>query len=184
MKTIRYFSQTAWYHDQDDVFVSDRHICWPSMFHNCFMISGYCLLELLFVVLIAEILFMIALTNFEQISKKVRVFDAVAVSAYARAGVHEHYAVTGKWLTLFELDSLGEYIHDIEQGAVTIHYPDHKRHYPRGDRLTMRPAIQANGMNTTLRWYCGYAKPDDEIKLAGIDKTDIPEQYLISLCRR
>ncbi|MES9852103.1 MAG: pilin [Candidatus Thiodiazotropha sp. L084R] len=132
------------------------------------------------------ILIMIAIPNYRVANIKTIATEGLVISSEGRLQVHEYYAVTGKWLTQESALKNHQHseimTHNIEQGAVTMIFPQSKSLRLYGEQLTLRPVLFNNDRNMTFGWLCGYTQVSGLLPV-GTNKTDIPAEHLMRLCR-
>ncbi len=150
--------------------------------------SGYTLAELMLVVAIIGVLIAIASRNYEVAIIKTITAEALSVSVGSRLQVHEHYAVTGHWLSKAESQdeedlTSNQLLFDIQRGAVTVRYPEYRRERLGGTELTLRPVIRGGDGGMALEWLCGYTPAPTGLEAQGPNRTNIPRGHLIGLCR-
>ncbi len=143
-------------------------------------------LELLMVVLILEILFLLALPNYQTAMFKATFSEIMTIQKIGRIEVQEYYAVTGKWPSSKRTDipvyDDSRYGQEINHGVSTYILPDHMRRKLSGDRISFYPKVQGDdGM--VFHWYCGHADAAKSPDIVSYNKTNISEHYLLHICK-
>jgi Tfp pilus assembly protein PilE len=143
-------------------------------------------LEIILVILIVAVLFAVGFPYYKQALTKSISNAAMTASSTGRLDVHEHYALTGNWLSKSSIETDNQNIEDltqeIEQGAITITFPQSKRLRLKAEKLTFRPIVLPNDQGISIEWLCGYSQVSER-QVNGIDRTDIPAENLPWLCR-
>ncbi|MEW8624483.1 MAG: pilin [Candidatus Thiodiazotropha sp.] len=145
------------------------------------------LLEIILSLLVVGILLGVAFPYYSAALIKTISAEAMMVSATGRLAVHEHYAMTGRWLSQSNVQE--QIINnenltiEINQGAATVVFPESKQLRLKGKKLTYRPVVQPNELGMTIEWICGYTQISDH-QVIGIDSTDILAENLPWHCRK
>ncbi|MEJ2405128.1 MAG: hypothetical protein P8171_12690 [Candidatus Thiodiazotropha sp.] len=159
------------------------------------------ILELLTVVFILEILFLLALPNYQTAILKTTFSEILTIQKIGRIEVQEYYAVTGKWPRIevqeyyavtgkwpsskrTEIPVYGDsgYGQEINHGVASYILPDPMRRKLSGDRISFYPKVLGDD-GTIFHWYCGYANIANTPDITPYNKTDIPEEYLLHNCK-
>lgn len=142
--------------------------------------------ELAAVVLIIAIAVVAALRYYEIALAKAQGSEVFSVVQMLRRDVVEFHTRHGRWpdsadLDLKRLDS-GSASIEVAAGAITFTFGA-RAPALTGRRLTLRPVIVPDQIDAPVRWICGPRQPAAPAVAIGVDRSDMPEQHLIHLCR-
>ena len=149
------------------------------------------MLELLMAIAIVGLLMAVALKYYQTAIAKARISEGLMGSSELRLRTHEHYAVTGHWLSVSadeakdeqRMANTGLEQMVAENGAITVQYPDSLQDLLGGSRLTLRPATRPHEQAMSLMWLCGQTAVPSGFVVQGDDQTDIPSLNLVAQCR-
>ena len=155
--------------------------------------EGFSLAELLIVVCIVGILIGIAAKQYQIYKFQAKVAYGVGIASIIQNDLMEYYMYFGKWPeTINELPSHPEPVSedgiikkvDLEKnGVINVWFQNIPGHEIDNPVLTIRPALSKVMGSGTITWICGTAEVPGNAMVWGEDKTNIPENYLISSCR-
>jgi len=70
----------------------------------------------------------------------------------------------------------------VEGGAIHIVFGNRATSVLQGKTLTLRPGVVEDAQVVPVAWVCGHAKPPQNMKALGIDKTDVASTHLPVNC--
>lgn len=156
-------------------------------------------IELLAVIAIIAILAASALRYYEQALVKSAVTEALMVTQTLRRDVFEFHYRSGRWPKIYELpgsirshalggakSDIGAYVSTIEidpDGAMTVTFNDRVAQLA-GRHLTLRPVVVPGTDGSVNRWSCSHHLPAPPALALGRDRTDLPDDHLLHLCRQ
>ena len=148
---------------------------------------GFWLLEFLISFLIIGVLFVIAVPIYQSYIVRAKIGEVIELTTGVKPSVAEYYSYYGHFPInhdQVEFKTSGMYTTNItiDKGAITGQL---KSGNPKlnGLSLTFRPALSENDLPKVIRWTCGYAQPPDHFNIQGKNRTNIPPEYLVSICR-
>ena len=53
----------------------------------------------------------------------------------------------------------------------------------KGKVLTVRPAVVGDAPVVPITWLCGFATAPEKMTAMGVNRTDVPKEYLPARCR-
>ena len=153
---------------------------------------GFTLIELMVVVAIIGILAGIALPSYHNYIIKSQMLEGLVFASELKSKIKEFYQEKGYFPANNEMAGLppkdlliGNYISqvEIENGAMHITYGNKINQFLKGKILTIRPQYVENSPLSPISWICGKDKVVDKMTAAGINRTNMDNQYLPSRCR-
>ena len=72
---------------------------------------------------------------------------------------------------------------EVENGAIHMTFGNKAHPQIKGKILTLRPAVIEESQIVPVTWVCANAKAPEKMTLNGVDKTNVPVEYLPYLCR-
>lgn len=72
---------------------------------------------------------------------------------------------------------------EVENGAIHMTFGNKAHPQIKGKILTLRPAVIEESQIVPVTWVCANAKAPEKMTLKGMDKTNVPVEYLPYLCR-
>ena len=71
----------------------------------------------------------------------------------------------------------------IQDGAIHVTFGNRVNSNIKGKILTIRPAIVEDAPVVPVTWVCGNAEPPDKMTVKGVNRTNIPANFLPLNCR-
>jgi type IV pilus assembly protein PilA len=153
---------------------------------------GFTLIELLIVVAIIAILALMAVPSLQGKYAREHVVEGAGLAKIAKDPVATQWSAARSFpddnhaagLPVPELivSNVVKSVR-IEQGAVHIVYGNRANGGLQGKTLTLRPAVVDDAPMVPVAWVCGHARAPDRMRAVGVDRTDIPSEYLPINCR-
>jgi type IV pilus assembly protein PilA len=153
---------------------------------------GFTLIEMLVVLAIIAILAMVALPNTQDKLTRTQIGEALPLADIAKAPVASMWTAAHA----FPLDNaaaglpaadkiVNNFIRaiSVDNGAIHIVFGNRANMLLKDKTLTLRPAVVDDAPVVPVTWVCGYANAPDKMTVKGINKTDIPANYLPLICR-
>ena len=155
--------------------------------------------ELLAVIAIIMVLITLAMRYYNQALVKAAASEALQATQLLRRESSEFHDRTGRWPRIDELSAfgrmgggagsaaeLGTFVTTLEldaDGAMTVTYGPRMAQLA-GHRLTLHPVFVPGSDGSVKRWSCGPRPPPPPAVALGRDRTDVPEPYLLHVCRQ
>ena len=73
---------------------------------------------------------------------------------------------------------------EVKDGAILITFGNSANQIIKGKVLTLRPAVVEDAPVVPVSWLCGHAPVPDKMPARGIDRTDVPPNFLPLNCRQ
>jgi len=154
--------------------------------------QGYSLVELMFVLLVVGILALAAIPSFLQQTVRSQILDAMPLADIAKAPVAAAWSL-GQPLPADNaaagLPAEHRVVNNairavaVQDGAIHITFGNSANRLIRGKQLSLRPAVVENTPIVPVSWVCGLATGPGEMDVRGVNRTDIPVEYLPRACR-
>ena len=149
--------------------------------------KGFTLIELMIVVAIIGILAAIAIPAYQNYTIRAQVTEGLNMAGGWKAAVAEYYANTGNWPTLANLTgtvaSTGKYVTSVTVAAVggqiVITYGGQANNKILGKLLDISPGLSNNN---DVVWVCGTAPVPALATPPVADASNVPAQYLPTIC--
>lgn len=163
----------------------------PRVTHTPTRARGFTLVELMVVVAIIAILALMAVPSMqgkyvrEQIAEGVTLAkiakDPVAAAWTATKSVPDDNASAGLPAAEKIVSNVVKSV-TIEGGAIHIVFGNKANGALKGKTLSLRPAVVEDAQIVPVAWVCGHARPPENMRALGADRTDIPNGYLPVNC--
>lgn len=144
-------------------------------------------IETMAVVLVISIAVGAALGYYRIALAKAALSEAASVINMLRYEVAAFRAREGRWPDTIDLPPIaaegGIAAIEIEGGAITVTFAPRVESLA-GRRLTYRPVESPAHPAATLHWTCGPSTVPTPGQAVGMDRTDVPAEYLPELCRQ
>jgi len=153
-------------------------------------ISGFTLLELMFVIAIIGILAAIALPAYNDYIVRSKVVEAFTITSEAKSNVNEFYQYTGRMpldnaeAGMAAPDSYrGRFISalTIENGVIHIGFDDLNN--TQDLTLSLLPVSNSQVVTAELIWSCSKDEKLEGLIVHGKSQTNLQAKYLPALCR-
>jgi type IV pilus assembly protein PilA len=153
--------------------------------------NGFTLVEMMAVVAVIAILATLAIPSFQTRIVRGQIVEAVSIADIAKPTVAASWAIAHAMPVdnaaagLPSADKIvGNFVTAVvvDNGAIDITFGNHANSAIRGKVLTLRPAVVADAPVVPIAWVCGHAGAVEKMTAMGIDRTDIPDQYLPLNC--
>jgi type IV pilus assembly protein PilA len=156
------------------------------------MQRGFTLIEVMVVVGIVAILALMALPTYQDKFVRDQVVEALPLADIVKA------PVAASWLVLRTLPAdnaaaalptpdkiVSNLVSSValEAGAIHITFGNRANGSIRGKVLTLRPAVVEDAPIVPVAWVCGLAPVPGNMTAKGVNRTDIPANYLPLKCR-
>jgi len=155
-------------------------------------------LDVLMAIAILAVLYALALTSGRMAIYKAKAAEQMLAGTTWRGNVIEHFAVTGEWKVsegnvprdfaaaspdAMKLESKYAAAGIVDGVIVTLgRYPGH---WDGIAIVAFRPAVAEGQEQPTVRWFCGHAATPPGWEGPNVSPaTNLPDDYLYSLCRR
>ena len=153
---------------------------------------GFTLIEMMVVVAIIAILALIALPNGQDKLIRMQVSEALPLADIAKGPVAAYWSSAHAMLP--DNASAGLPVPDkvvnnyvralaIQDGAIHITFGNRAHPLIKDKTLTVRPAVIDDAPVVPITWVCGNASAPNKMTVKGANKTDIPANFLPTLCR-
>jgi len=150
------------------------------------------MLELMIVIGIIAILALIALPGVPARVVRDQVVDAVRLADIAKVPVALSWAAAARLPVdnaaagLPVADKIvNNYVSSVavESGAIQLTFGNRANARIRGKMLTLRPGVVEDAPIVPVTWVCGNAEPPARMTAKGLNKTNLPLEYLPLNCR-
>jgi type IV pilus assembly protein PilA len=156
------------------------------------MQRGFTLIEVMVVVGIVAILALMALPTYQDKFVRDQVVEALPLADIVKA------PVAASWLVLRTLPAdnaavalptpdkiVSNLVSSValEAGAIHITFGNRANGSIRGKVLTLRPAVVEDAPIVPVAWVCGLAPVPGNMTAKGVNRTDVPANYLPLKCR-
>ena len=152
---------------------------------------GFTLIEVMVVVAIIAILAMMAVPNIQDKLVRDQIVEAAKWAEFVKTPVAASWA-TSKTLpadnTAAGLPAPDKIVSNlvstvtIEAGVIHIQFGNHVNGAIKGKTLSLRPAVIEDSQVVPVAWVCARASAPTNMKVQGIDRTDLPDKYLPFNC--
>jgi type IV pilus assembly protein PilA len=155
-------------------------------------LAGFTMVEMMAVVAVIAILATLAIPSFQNRIVRAQIVEAVTLADIAKPPVAVAWAasqpmpVDNAAAGLPSADKIvGNLVTSVavDNGAIDITFGNHASSAIRGKVLTLRPAVVTDTPIVPIAWLCGHAGAVDKMTAMGVDRTDVPEQFLPLNCR-
>ena len=154
--------------------------------------EGFTIIEMMVVLAIVAILAMMALPSYQNKFVREQIAEALSLADIAEKPIAASWAGTqtlpadnaaaglppAKKIVSNLVDSVR-----IEQGVIHMRFGNSANGLIKGKTLSLRPAVVSDAPIVPVAWICGYAAAPQKMSLLGINKTDIPSEFLPQKCR-
>ncbi len=149
--------------------------------------KGFFLLELLLSLLIIAILLAVSIPIYQVYLNRVKVSEAMILMVGVKTDIVTHYSYYGKFpanANQLNIVTVGNYVEElnVDNGVITSKF-DQSNEVLANLALSLVPALAKTELPKVIRWTCGYASTPDNFVSQGTNQTDIPPEYLVSICR-
>jgi type IV pilus assembly protein PilA len=154
---------------------------------------GFTLIELMIVVAIIGILAAIAIPSYQDYTIRAQVAEALMLIDEIKPSIRDYYRDRGTWPEDNETAGvpapehlLGLYVEGIvvNDGAMHVRFGNKVNARVSGMTLTIRPLYVTANPTSPIAWNCGRSEPPQGMSPQGMDRTDVPAQFLPSACRQ
>ncbi|MBC7991927.1 MAG: pilin [Rhizobacter sp.] len=152
---------------------------------------GFTLIEVMIVVAIIAILALMAVPSLQNKYIRENILEAMPLAKIAKDPVAAAWAAT-KTLpednAIAGLPAPDKIVSNVvksvtvENGAIHIVFGNRANGALRGKTLTLRPGVIEDAQVVPVAWVCGRARPPENMRAMGTDKTDVPAVYLPVNC--
>lgn len=159
---------------------------------NLRQLAGFSAIEMMVVVAIIAILAMIAIPSSIGRIVKEQVQAAMPLADIAKLLIATHWQQTKNLIAdnneanLPSADKIvSNFISavEIKDGAIHMTFGNKAHPQIKSKILTFRLAVIEESAIVPVTWVCGNASAPDKMTVLGVNKTNVPEEYLPYLCR-
>jgi type IV pilus assembly protein PilA len=153
---------------------------------------GFTLIELMVVVAIVAILALMAVPLYGDKFIREQVVEAMRLTDVAKGPVAAAWATASKFpddngaVGLPAPDRVvSNYVKSltVEAGAIHVVFGNQASVALRGMTLSLRPAVIEDAAVVPVAWVCGFAAAPEKMTVMGVNKTDVPRNWLPVNCR-
>ena len=154
--------------------------------------AGFTMIEMMIVVAVIAILALIALPGIPARAVRDQVIDAVRLADVAKTPVALSWAAAARLPVdnaaagLPVADKIvNNYVSSVavESGAIQLTFGNRANARIHGKTLTLRPGVIEDAPIVPVTWVCGSAEPPTRMTAKGLNKTNLPLEYLPLNCR-
>jgi type IV pilus assembly protein PilA len=153
---------------------------------------GFTLIELMVVVAIIAILALMAVPLYHDKLIREQVVEAMRLTDIAKAPVAAAWATARTFpednaaVGLPAPDKVvSNYVKSltVDTGAIHVVFGNQANGALRGMTLSLRPAVVEDAPVVPVAWVCGFAAAPEKMAVMGVNKTDVPRNWLPVNCR-
>ena len=153
---------------------------------------GFTLIELMVVVAIIAILALMAVPLYGDKFIREQVVEAMRLTDVAKGPVAATWATASRFpddngaVGLPAPDKVvSNYVKSltVEAGAIHVVFGNQASVALRGMTLSLRPAVIEDAAVVPVAWVCGFAAAPEKMAVMGVNKTDVPRNWLPVNCR-
>jgi type IV pilus assembly protein PilA len=154
---------------------------------------GFTLIELMVVVAVIAILAVIAVPSFQDRIVRAQIVEAVPLANIVKPPITAAWAASAPLPAdnaeagLPPADKIVSNLVGavaVEDGAIHIRFGNQANGALKGRTLSLRPAVVEDAPVVPVSWLCGHAPVPDKMTARGIDRTDVPPNFLPLNCRQ
>lgn len=150
------------------------------------------MLELVVVLAIIALLALMAVPDFTDKIVRDQIIEALPLADIAKGPLAAGWA-TGKKFPVDNAEAglpdadkiVNQFVHSVEvhEGAIDITFGNRAHTQIRGKVLTLRAAVVDDAPVVPVTWVCGMAEAPEQMRMPGLNNTNIPLKYLPLKCR-
>jgi type IV pilus assembly protein PilA len=141
---------------------------------------------------IIAILALMTLPMYIERNVQQQVKESIAFAEFMQRGVANAYTMTGVLphenanASLPPPDKIiGNYVTAgiVADGAITLVFGNLAASGLKGKKVTLRPGYVPDAQQVPISWICGAARVPNGLTVAGVNNTDVPQEWLPAGCR-
>jgi type IV pilus assembly protein PilA len=154
--------------------------------------AGFSMIEMMVVLAVIAILALLAAPNFQDQIVRDQIKEALPLADIAKKPVELGWVAAQAFPTdnaaagLPVADKIvNNHIRSVEvqDGALHVTFGNRANAYLKDKVLTLRPAVVDDAPIVPITWVCGYAEPPEKMVVKGLNRTNIPANFLPFNCR-